>query len=849
MNSSTSDNNSRSVGVPLIWGNVPQRNRNFTGRSEILADLRERVTREATALVPHALHGLGGVGKSQLAIEYAHRFSEDYQLVWWVPADQTALVRSTIAALAPRLGITGPPLARVEDAVSAVLDALRRGDPYDRWLLVFDNADQPDQIRGLMPAGRGHVIVTSRDRSWAGVADALEVDVFKRSESIEFLQLRVPGISDSDADRLAEEFGDLPLGLEQASAWLSETAMAPSAYLDLLAQEGTRILSETPVPLDYPVPVAAAWSLSVSKLRTETPDAMELLQCCAFFGAAPIRLELLDRGRYVLDSPLQQTLNDPILFGRATRALGRFALARIDNNRRTLEVHRIIQRLIRDELDDDTKSRLRHEVHMLLQAADRGDPDDVVNWPKYAEILAHAGPSDCVSCESVEVRRLMQDIVRYLYSSGNYNSALRYANEALKQWTDVSGDDDLYVLIMRRLKVQILQSLAQYEEAYALSQSTLSRMLEVLGEEHEETLIMMNCHCIDLWARGEFAESLAFTEATAARHVSFFGSDHPRTFAAQNNYAEDLLLNGQYAKARELNELIYKEKLVFYARDDHPRVLFTLDALGRTKMAEGLYGDAVKIAEAANRGFAGQVREHVLTENHWWVLQQLVDFSIAKRYAGELDEALLIADDAYARYQQAYRGDDHPRTLAAAVNLGNAHRLAGDLGSSVKRLDDTARRYGALFGADHPYALACSLDLAISRRTLGETAEARTALDRAAKGLIGRLGRGHHDSLIVLMNLATSEALAGEYERAVQLGEEAHTALVVLLGENHPHTLACAINLALDLRAAGQEERGAKLGAEAIESFRRTLGNEHPDVHVATDGQRIELGIEVYATF
>src|SRR5437016_5846442 len=135
--------------VPEIWGNVPQRNKNFTGRTELLADLRERVTAEVTALVPHALHGMGGVGKTQLAIEYAYRYASHYQVVWWVPADQTALVRATLAALAPRLGITGLVPGRVEEAVSAVLDSLRRGDPYDRWLLVFDNADQPESIRGL----------------------------------------------------------------------------------------------------------------------------------------------------------------------------------------------------------------------------------------------------------------------------------------------------------------------------------------------------------------------------------------------------------------------------------------------------------------------------------------------------------------------------------------------------------------------------------------------------------------------------------------------------------------------------------------------------------------------------
>jgi hypothetical protein len=242
------------AGVPAVWGNVPQRNKNFTGRIELLADLRKRVTAGATALVPHALHGLGGVGKTQLAIEYAHRYAAHYQVIWWIRADQTALVRSSLAGLAQRLGITGVDPGRVEESVAAVLEALRRGEPYARWLLVFDNADQPELIEAFLPTGPGDVIITSRNRHWERRADALEVNVFTRQESQEFLRLCVDGIHDQDADRLAEEFGDLPLGLEQAAAWLAQTAMAVDAYLALLREEHSRILAENPPPPGYPVP-------------------------------------------------------------------------------------------------------------------------------------------------------------------------------------------------------------------------------------------------------------------------------------------------------------------------------------------------------------------------------------------------------------------------------------------------------------------------------------------------------------------------------------------------------------------------------------------------------------------
>lgn len=835
--------------VPEIWGNVPQRNKNFTGRSELLDELRNRVTTEATALLPHALHGLGGVGKTQLAIEYAYRHASTYQLIWWIPADQNALVRSTLASLAPRLGITGLVPGRVEDAVAAVLEALRRGEPYDRWLLVFDNADQPELVRNIMPIGPGHVIVTSRNRGWAQVVDALEVDVFSREESTAFLLRRVEGMTEADAARLAEEFGDLPLGLEQAASWLAETAMTPDTYLNLLKEEGSRVLAENPAPTDYPVPVAAAWSLSVTRLRTQTPFAMDLLQCCAFFGAAPINLELLDRGRYVLGPPLSDTLRDPILMGRAIRALGRFALARIDNYRHTLEVHRIIQRLIRDEIDEDTRFKLRHDVHLLLAAADPGDPDEVENWPKYSDLLAHVGPSEVVTCRTMEVRRLAQNIVRYLLITGNTSSGLTSANRALAQWTEDSGADEPFVLIMSRLKVQLLQALARYNEAYDLTNITLEKMRNALGDDHEETLILMNCHCISLRARSEFTASLEFTRDSLDRHLAVFGSDHPRTLAAMNNHAEDLELNGSYEAARKLHEQIYEEKLVIYGRDDHPRVLFTLSALGRTAALQGRYAQAREIAERAYEGYRGQVREHVLAEGHPWVLQHAVSLSMTRRSAGALTEGVTLAAEAYERYQRAFYDTNHPGTLAAASNLGNAWRFTGDFRQATDLLYDTLQRYQSVFGLDHPYSLACAVNLSIARRRLGDVANARDSLQKAAEALMRQLGSGHQYTLACTVNLATVLAELGETEQAAKLNEEALPRLEALLGQDHPDTLCCAVNLALALNDLGQEERASGLIASSSQRLRAALGVDHPDTLAAARKEWIDLSIEFSATF
>jgi hypothetical protein len=191
--------------VPIIWGNVPQRNKNFTGREDLLGQLRQGVSSAVTAVLPHTLQGMGGVGKTTVAIEYAHRYRTEYELVWWIPADQPALVRSSLAALAEPLGLQSATAAGIETAAMAVLNALRRGQPFSHWLLIFDNADQPEDLNEIIPRGPGDVLITSRNHRWQSVIDAVPMDVFSRPESIEFLGKRVPkGLSEHDADRLAE---------------------------------------------------------------------------------------------------------------------------------------------------------------------------------------------------------------------------------------------------------------------------------------------------------------------------------------------------------------------------------------------------------------------------------------------------------------------------------------------------------------------------------------------------------------------------------------------------------------------------------------------------------------------
>lgn len=822
---------------PLIFGNVPPRNPNFTGRDELLDQLTKRLSSGTTAVLPSALHGLGGIGKTQMATEYIYRHLHDYDLVWWIDAAHTTQIRAGLTELATMLGLQGAAEASV--AVPAVIEALRTGRPFRRWLLVFDAAESPDTVLPFFPRnGPGEILITSRNSDWAGIARPLELAVFKREESVELLGRRGPEIDPDDADELAEKLGDLPLAVEQAAAWRAVTGMPVQEYLRLFDESVEEILDTASAP-DNEVSVAAAWNVSFEELKTRNPAAHQILHICAFFSPEPISRDLLTGVNRVSISPeLDAALRDPIKLARAIRDINRYGLAKIDHGNNTLQLHRLVQLVLRNRvMARQVHARMQHGAHQLLAALDPNDPESSRHWARYRELLPHAYAANVLDCDDDWPRQLYINLMRYLFEYGDHEEAARLGLEARKRFTDALGPTHPQTLEVSSRLGLYLWAIGRYSEAAELNQRTLALRLQVSGEENEETFALQRNITIDLRAQGDFAASTELSEEVYQKSKRMFGEDDPETLNAAYQHAISLRLAGAYRAAAELDQETLRRRIEVLGRD-HVRT-FSVNASLIVDLREaGDYGQARVQQERLTENFHARFGlDQLDSATHSFLL------AVTRRKDGDHPGALGLSTEALKRFRLAY-GDDHSVTMGCALAHSLDLRHSGDLAAAKRLGEETFERYRSGLGEHHPHTLVANVDLAVTLRLMGDVEGARILDERALEQFRAGIGPDHPYAVAATINLASDLAALGEFDRAVELGRDAVERGTQVLGEDHPTVLAASFNLGLDLAALGRTDEAAPFRDPILVRYRRVLGEAHPGTQAAGRGARANCDID-----
>jgi tetratricopeptide (TPR) repeat protein len=547
----------RSLGELPEIRNIPHRkNRNFTGRDQLLSDLHSALTSGKSAAVTQVIGGLGGVGKTQLAIEYFYRYASDYSLVWWVRAETAATADSDYAKLAVKLNLPEKALADQPKIVEAVREWLEQ---HPDWLLILDNVESaPDCDRFRPRSNAGHILITSRNQNWAD-AEVLLIHELPRPEAIAFLKKRSGRQDANAAENLCEAVGDLPLALDQAGAYIRSNGITIAEYLSLFQKYSQDLLE----------PIAVTWRVSFEKLQNENPAALDLLYLIAYLAPDNIPRDLL-----------QSTAKTPIEFNNAVESLRDYSL--IETGEGMISVHRLVQKVIRDRLFAQGKHKGWVEMAVgLVSVAFPSQSGNFSNWPACSLLLAHALAvadhaeklgvalenaqyllnqsglylwkraqfdeaevmyrralriaEELLAPEDAEIGQIVCNIGEALQGKGDLDGALQFAERALRIHEKANGPDHLDVAIDANSIGGILKDKGDLEKALQYAKRALDIGERTLGPEHDQVAKYANNIGQILKAMGDLDAAMQYTQRALRIDEKTFGANDPEVAVDANN--------------------------------------------------------------------------------------------------------------------------------------------------------------------------------------------------------------------------------------------------------------------------------------------------------------------------
>jgi tetratricopeptide (TPR) repeat protein len=734
---SASDGQPRFPGSGPVVSNLPPRDPVFTGRDDRLRAVYDGLRPAGSAaVVSSAVHGLGGVGKTALTIEYAHRFASDYDIVWWIDAEQPATVAGQLAELGRELGL--PAASDDADAVKAVFAELRG---RDRWLLIYDNAERPDSLNGLRPAaGTGHVLVTSRWPDWRGQSRSVELTVWPRAESLSFLRARTRHTDERLLGELAELVGDLPLAVEEAAAYLEQTGEELAAYVELVRDRARELfaLAGAGAPEDADRRrVATVWTLSLERIHAREPVAEQLLRLLAFLDPQVPR-DLPTRHPEVLPAKLRTALADRLAYNRLLEAAGRYALVTLDP--KEIGTHRLVQAVIRARLDRGEEIGWVTTAVGLIGSVFPNESGEPNTWPSCQALLSHlltvTGHAERLGVSGERAGRLLDRASTYLRVRGQYRQAEPLARRALALTETALGPEHRETAWRHDELGRVLRELGRLDEAYTEFQQALTISLAALGPDHPDIGTCRNNLGRILRELGRLDEAHTEFEQALAIGLATLGPDHPDIGTCRNSLGNVLLDLGRIDEAHTEFQRALTISLAALG-PDHPTIGIYRNNLGRVLRELGRLDEAhAQVEQALAIGLAA------LGPDHPVIGACRNSLGLVLRDLGRLDEAHAQLAQALTISLNAL-GPAHPDVGTGRCNLGRVLRELGRLDEAHTQSEQALAIGLAALGPNHPTIGAWRSNLALVLRNQGRLDEARTQLRAALTISLAALGPDH----------------------------------------------------------------------------------------------------------
>jgi len=703
---------SPSIDGPSIFWKVPRRNPLFTGREVFLQHLHETLNAVNSVILtyaPQAISGMGGIGKTQAAIEYAYRYSDDYETVLWVKADKRVNIRSDFRDIAKELHLPEKEEktpSRV--VVKAVKDWLEKNT---KWLLIFDNADELKMVQNFLPRtlDKGqHMLLTTRDRAVRQIkATPVEIDTMNEEEGSLFLLRRAgrlaPTVSlndasdadQSDSRNIVRELGGLPLALEQAGAYIDNEGISLSEYLERYQKYRADLLKRfQDKPPDYNYTVATTWNLSFQRVNETNPAAIELLYLCAFLDPDAIPEEIITGGTPALGPVLGPFSSEELRMDEIRGELLHFSLVRRNFQTKTLTIHRLVQAVIRHDMGEEMRKMWAERTIRMVHHAFPVKVNDVKTWPQCQRCLPHA--QACAEfikdyrLVSLEAAQLLNQVGYYLREQARYREAEEYFRQALAISKQLGPEHLLYT-------AQILNNLArlyfdQYKhtEATPFYEQALAIREQELGSEDPVVVQTLNSLALNYWYEGNKGEKSKYLEAEALYERGLpiskqkLGPEHDQTLFILNNQALLYRSQGKYDEAIELNQhvLAIREKKF---GSMHKEVAQSLQNLGVTYYEQGgqsKYEEAERLLKRAL-----EIREKLLSKKDLQIARCLNYLALVYQAQGKYKEAAQPFKRALDIIEEQL-GREIPETISIAKNYHSLlQRLIPELNEDIIALE------------------------------------------------------------------------------------------------------------------------------------------------------------------
>ena len=730
-----------------------QRNPHFKGRKNLLANLHSKLCETLPDQYNHrlALCGLGGVGKTQLALEYV--YSQDiYERVYWISGVSEATLLSGFYEIAERTHIAAANL-KPSEAAKHVLAWL---NSQERWLLVIDNLDDVSVVHGYLPnLSSGHTLITTRNQHFDDIpAGGLEVSVLDVDDASAVLlalskTADTPSAKD-EAAKIVKELGYLPLAIEQAAAYIREASKNIYEFLasyqknrqshHARVSKGNRIYKES---------VATTWRLSFQQIE-QNSDASKLLRLLAFLNPDGIFVDFLEAGKKGLDTKLQELVSDRCRLYEALSDLERFSLCRRQQGDRSAEritIHRLVQSVIKDEMPPETFSAMTAAVIGLCDSAFpsswSGDDRLQLIGRRYQDQVIL--PLSAIEMKSRELGAVLERVGNFLRDEGKWHQAAELLGKAVDVLSVIEGYEDRLTLSAMRNLAVTCRVLGRLKDASKLSEKVLEFRKRLSGEQHPDTLSAMGTLAVTYRMQGRLGDAVKINEEVLEVTRRLLGEEHPNTLRAMGNIAGTYRDLRRWEEAVSLQEKVLELSMRVLGQDD-PETLLQMSNMAMTHLKRGRLKEAAELGEIALEA-STRIRGEERPETVW----QMRNLAIIYREQGRFGESITLLERASNAFK-GILGDEHPETLITIANLGKTYQKHGRLEDSIAVIEKTAERMKRI-SCEHPTVLRAMIILADVYREHGRVTESIKLYENVVDARKKILGEDHPDTIDSLDSL------------------------------------------------------------------------------------------------